>query len=105
MLRKIEIIIQNAVQYYRVNSLHRFLIQVLAKIGFQYRNDSLVFLMLDLNNIPDEPEPSFFLHILSSDEIKKMDRGKAPLVSTMVENKEYIDYATYAKHRDLLTLE
>ncbi len=43
--------------------------------------------------------------ITITDEIKKMDRAKAPLVSTMVENKEYVDYATYAKYRNLLTLE
>jgi len=40
--------------------------------------------------------------ITVTDQIKKMDRKKAPLVSEMVEDKEYIDYGTYAKLTDLL---
>ncbi len=43
--------------------------------------------------------------ITITDEIKKMNREKAPLVANMIESKEYVDYATYAKYRDLLTLE
>ena len=34
--------------------------------------------------------------------INELSRKNAPLVSQLVENKEYIDYATYAKYRDLL---
>lgn len=34
--------------------------------------------------------------------IDELPREKAPLISQLVENKEYIDYATYAKYRDLL---
>jgi len=34
--------------------------------------------------------------------ITELSRKNAPLVSQLVENKEYIDYATYAKYRDLL---
>ncbi len=37
-----------------------------------------------------------------TDYIKKMKRNKAPFVSEMVEDKEYIDYGTYAKLTDLL---
>lgn len=37
-----------------------------------------------------------------TDNIKKMKRNKAPFVSEMVEDKEYIDYGTYAKLTDLL---
>lgn len=40
-----------------------------------------------------------------TDQIKKLERNKALLMSQMIENKEYIDYATYAKFRDLLQLE
>jgi hydroxymethylglutaryl-CoA synthase len=43
--------------------------------------------------------------ITITDKIKNLNRKNAPLVSTMIENKEYVDYATYAKYRDLLTLE
>ncbi len=43
--------------------------------------------------------------ITVTNEIKKLPRKKAPLVSKMIEEKEYVDYATYAKHRDLLVLE
>jgi len=38
-------------------------------------------------------------------EIKKLKRKNAPLISEMIEDKEYVDYATYAKYRDLLVLE
>lgn len=38
-------------------------------------------------------------------EIENLKRNKAPLISELVENKEYVDYATYAKYRDLLVLE
>lgn len=40
-----------------------------------------------------------------TNEIKKLPRQNAPLISQMIENKEYVDYATYAKYRDLLILE
>jgi len=40
--------------------------------------------------------------ITVTDQIEQMQRNKAPLVSQLIENKEYIDYATYAKFRDLL---
>jgi len=34
--------------------------------------------------------------------INELPREKAPLVSQLIEKKQYIDYATYAKYRDLL---
>ena len=34
--------------------------------------------------------------------INELPRNRAPLVSELIDNKEYIDYATYAKFRDLL---
>ena len=40
--------------------------------------------------------------ITVTENIKKIKRKKAPLVSEMVEEKEYIDYGTYAKLTDLL---
>lgn len=40
--------------------------------------------------------------ITVTDQIQHLPREKAPLVSQLVENKEYVDYATYAKFRDLL---
>ena len=43
--------------------------------------------------------------ITITDNIKEMNRKKAPSLKNLIENKEYIDYATYAKYRDLLTLE
>jgi len=43
--------------------------------------------------------------ITVKDEIKKLKREKAPLISQMLKDKEYVDYATYAKFRDLLVLE
>ena len=43
--------------------------------------------------------------ITVTNEIKKLKKEKAPLMSDMIKNKEYIDYATYAKFRDLLLLE
>jgi hydroxymethylglutaryl-CoA synthase len=43
--------------------------------------------------------------ITITDEIKKLPRENAPLISQMIQNKEYVDYTTYAKYRDLLVLE
>ena len=43
--------------------------------------------------------------ITVTDDIKKLKREKSPLISQMLKNKEYVDYATYAKYRDLLVLE
>jgi hydroxymethylglutaryl-CoA synthase len=40
--------------------------------------------------------------ITVTDRIDALSREKAPLVSQLIENKEYVDYATYAKYRDLL---
>ena len=34
--------------------------------------------------------------------IKELPREKAPLVSELIEKKQYIDYSTYAKYRNLL---
>lgn len=43
--------------------------------------------------------------ITVTNKIKDLNRKKAPLLSELIENKEYIDYAGYAKYRDLLYLE
>ena len=43
--------------------------------------------------------------ITVTDDIKKLKREKSPLISQMLKNKEYVDYATYAKYRDLLVME
>jgi hydroxymethylglutaryl-CoA synthase len=43
--------------------------------------------------------------ITVTDEIKKLKRENALLISQMIKDKEYVDYATYAKYRDLLVLE
>jgi len=40
-----------------------------------------------------------------TDYIETLSRENAPLVSQLIEDKEYVDYATYTKHRDLLYLE
>jgi hydroxymethylglutaryl-CoA synthase len=40
--------------------------------------------------------------IIITDNIKKLNRDKAPLIENMVKNKKYIDYGTYAKVTDLL---
>ena len=40
--------------------------------------------------------------ITVNNNIKELKLNKAPLVSQLVEDKEYIDYATYTKYRDLL---
>lgn len=40
--------------------------------------------------------------ITVTENITKLSRKNAPTVSQMIENKEYIDYSTYAKYRDLL---
>ncbi len=34
--------------------------------------------------------------------INELPREKAPLISQLIENKKYVDYATYTKYRDLL---
>ena len=43
--------------------------------------------------------------ITVTDYMTNMVRSKAPLLSQLIENKEYVDYSTYAKYRDLLYLE
>ena len=43
--------------------------------------------------------------ITITNKIKSFPRNNAPLISQLLENKEYVDYATYAKYRDLLILE
>ena len=43
--------------------------------------------------------------ITITDYIEEMPRKNAPLMSEFLENKVYVDYSTYAKYRDLLTLE
>jgi hydroxymethylglutaryl-CoA synthase len=40
--------------------------------------------------------------ITVTDDIEKIKRNNAPFVSKLIENKVYIDYATYAKYKDLL---
>jgi hydroxymethylglutaryl-CoA synthase len=40
--------------------------------------------------------------IITTNKINMLPRKNAPLISQLLENKEYIDYATYAKYRDLL---
>jgi len=40
--------------------------------------------------------------ITVTDKIKNLAREKAPTIAQMVENKQYIDYGTYAKITDLL---
>jgi hydroxymethylglutaryl-CoA synthase len=40
--------------------------------------------------------------ITVTDKIEDLKREKAPTVAQLVEDKEYIDYGTYAKYTDLL---
>ena len=40
--------------------------------------------------------------ITVTNEMKKLNKNKAPSIVELVENKEYIDYSTYAKFMDLL---
>jgi hydroxymethylglutaryl-CoA synthase len=40
--------------------------------------------------------------ITINNNIKHLKKSKAPLVSNLIEEKQYIDYATYTKYRDLL---
>ncbi|KYK29105.1 hypothetical protein AYK20_00855 [Thermoplasmatales archaeon SG8-52-1] len=40
--------------------------------------------------------------ITINNDIKHLKKSNAPLVSQLIEEKEYIDYATYTKYRDLL---
>lgn len=40
--------------------------------------------------------------ITVTDNIKELPRKKAPFVSQLIETKEYIDYSTYTKYRNLL---
>ena len=40
--------------------------------------------------------------ITVTENIKKLPRQNSPLLSQLIENKVYVDYATYAKYRDLL---
>jgi hydroxymethylglutaryl-CoA synthase len=40
--------------------------------------------------------------ITVTNRISELARNKAPLISQFLESKEYIDYSTYAKYRDLL---
>jgi hydroxymethylglutaryl-CoA synthase len=40
--------------------------------------------------------------ITVNNNINNLKKNKAPLVSQLIEKKEYIDYATYTKYRDLL---
>ena len=40
--------------------------------------------------------------ITITDEINSLNRDKAPKVSDMIKDKEYVDYGTYAKLRDIL---
>jgi len=40
--------------------------------------------------------------ITITDNINQLKKNKSPLVSELIDSKEYIDYATYAKYRDLL---
>jgi hydroxymethylglutaryl-CoA synthase len=37
-----------------------------------------------------------------TDQINKLEKKNATLISQFLENKQYIDYANYAKYRDLL---
>jgi hydroxymethylglutaryl-CoA synthase len=43
--------------------------------------------------------------ITVTEQINHLHKNKAPLVSQLIADKEYVDYATYAKYRDLLYLE
>lgn len=75
--------------------------------------------MIGLASVLDEAKPGDRIFLTSygsgagsdafditvTNEIKNIDRKKAPLISEMIKNKEYVDYATYAKYRDLLLLE
>ena len=40
--------------------------------------------------------------ITVTDEIKKFERDKAPTIKEMIEKKRYVNYAIYAKYRNLL---
>jgi len=81
-------------------------------IGNTYSGSSMVGLasVLDVANPGDRVFLTSYgsgagsdsFDITVTDQISEFSRKEAPLVSQFVEDKEYIDYSTYAKYRDLL---
>jgi len=81
-------------------------------IGNTYSGSSMVGLasVLDVANPGDRVFLTSYgsgagsdsFDITVTDQISEFSRKEAPLVSQFVEDKEYINYSTYAKYRDLL---
>jgi hydroxymethylglutaryl-CoA synthase len=81
-------------------------------IGNTYSGSS----MLGLASVLDIAEPGNRIFVTSygsgagsdafditvTDEIKELPRNRAPLVSELIDKKQYVDYSTYAKYRNLL---
>ncbi|MEM0493386.1 MAG: hydroxymethylglutaryl-CoA synthase [Candidatus Thermoplasmatota archaeon] len=106
----------------------KFPVNVASKLGFTYEQVEQGLIvpfigntysgasMIGLASVLDVAKPGDRIFVTSygsgagsdgfditvTDEIKHLDRSKAPLVSELVADKKYINYGTYAKFTDLL---
>ena len=70
MFQKIELQIQKTIDYYKQQGLLQFLKRFFGKLGFEHFSRSLIFLVLDLKDIPDDVEKPYSFHIAAVNDIE-----------------------------------
>jgi GNAT superfamily N-acetyltransferase len=71
MFQEIELQIQKTFDYYKQQGPLQFIKRFFGKLGFEHFNRSLIFLVLDLKDIPDDVERTYSFHIATIDDIQK----------------------------------
>jgi len=70
MFQKIELQIQKTIDYYKEHGLLEFVKRFFGKLGFEHFSRSLIFLVLDLKDIPDDVKKPYSFHIATLADIQ-----------------------------------
>ena len=72
MFQKIELQIQKTIDYYKHQGLLQFIKHFFNKLGFEHFSRTLIFLVLNLKNIPHDIKEPCDLSIITIDDIEKI---------------------------------
>ena len=67
---KIELQIQKTIDYYKQRGLLQFLKRFFGKLGFEHFSRSLIFIVLDMKDIPGDVKIPYSFHIATIDDIQ-----------------------------------
>jgi len=82
MFQRIEVLKQNTVDYYKQHGLSESIKRFFEKLGFEHFRRTLLFLVLDLKDLPDNVQRPYSFHIETADDIQEEENDNYGLSIT-----------------------